>query len=114
MVNLPILRLPNFFKGFVVEYDASGEGLGDFLTQEEQHVTYLIQALKGKSLILSTYEKELLALVMEVRKWRHDLFGQSFRVRNDQQVLKYMLEQPFGIPIQQKWVSKLLGYDFTV
>lgn len=28
--------------------------------------------------------------------------------------MKYLLEQRVGTPAQQKWVTKLLGYDFTV
>jgi hypothetical protein len=77
-------------------------------------LAYLSQGLKGKNLSLSTYEKELLALVMVIRKWRHYLLGQSFKVRTDQQALKYLLEQRISTPAQQNWVSKLLGFDFTV
>lgn len=77
-------------------------------------LAYLSQGLKGKSLNLSTYGKELLALVMAARKWRHYLLAHSFKVRTDQQTLKYFLEQRIGTPAQQKWVSKLLGFDFTM
>jgi hypothetical protein len=82
--------------------------------QEGRPLAYLSQGLKGKNLFLSTYEKELLALVMAVRKWRHYLLGQTFVVRTDQQALKYLLKQRIGTLAQQKWVSKLLGYDFRV
>ena len=64
--------------------------------------------------MLSTYEKELLAGVMAIQKWRHYLVGQRFKVRTDQQALKYLLEQRIRTPAQQKWISKLLGYDFSV
>lgn len=114
VVSPPVLRLPDFIKMFVVECDASGEALGAVLMQEGQPLAYFSQALKGRNLTLSTYEKELLAFVMAVRKWRHYLLGQSFKVRTDQQVLKYLLEQRVGTPSQQKWISKLLGYDFTI
>lgn len=63
--------------------------------------------------MLSTYEKEQLALVMAIQKWRHYLVGQHFKVRIDQQALKHLLEQRIGTPAQQKWTSKLLGYDFS-
>jgi hypothetical protein len=114
MSTPPVLGLTNFSKHFIIECDASGEGIGAVLMQTGQPLAYLSQGLKGKSLSLSTYEKELLALVMAVKKWRHYLLGHSFRVRTDQQALKYLLEQRIGTPAQQKWVSKLLGFDFTV
>jgi hypothetical protein len=114
MSTPPVLGLPDFTKPFIIECDASGDGIGAVLMQIGQPLAYLSQGLKGKSLNLSTYEKELLALVMAIRKWRHYLLGHSFKVRTDQQALKYLLEQRIGTPTQQKWVSKLLGFDFTV
>jgi hypothetical protein len=114
MSTPPVLGLPDFTKPFIIECDASGDGIGAVLMQTGQPLAYLSQGLKGKSLNLSTYEKELLALVMAIRKWRHYLLGHSFKVRTDQQALKYLLEQRIGTPAQQKWVSKLLGFDFTV
>jgi len=114
MSTPPVLGLPDFTKKFIIECDASGAGIGAVLMQNGRPLAYLSQALKGKSLFLSNYEKELLSLVMAVQKWRHYLLGQSFVVRTDQQALKYLWEQRVGTPAQQKWVSKLLGYDFMV
>jgi hypothetical protein len=70
-------------------------------------------ALKGRALLLSTYEKELLALVTSVQKWQPYLLGQSFIVHTDQQSLKFLLEQKVGTNSQHRWASKLLGYDFA-
>ena len=77
-------------------------------------LAYYSQALKGKNLFLSTYEKELLALVLAVKKWRPYLFTTIFTIKTDQQNVKYILEQRVGTPMQQKWISKLLGYHFVV
>lgn len=41
------------------------------------------------------------------------MFGQPFVVEIDQQSLKFLLEQKVETP-QQKWVFKLLGYDFII
>ena len=70
--------------------------------------------LKGKALHLSTYEKELLALVTAVHKWRPYLLGRPFIIKTDHQSLKYILEQRIATPAQQKWLTKLLGYLFVV
>jgi hypothetical protein len=114
MTTPPVLGLPDFIKKFIIECDASEAGIGAVLMQNRRPLAYLSQALKGKSLFISTYEKELLSLVMAVWKWRHYLLGKSFVVRTDQQALKYLLEQRVGTAAHQKWVSKLQGYDFMV
>lgn len=48
--------------------------------------------MKGNKLSLSTYEKELLALVVAVKKWRPYLLGRPFVIKIDDHSLKYMLE----------------------
>lgn len=59
-------------------------------------------------------ENELLALVIVVHKWRTYVLGQSFVVKIDQEVLKFLLEQLVGTESQQKGVAKLMGYDFSI
>uniref|UniRef100_A0A2N9HVX1 Integrase catalytic domain-containing protein n=1 Tax=Fagus sylvatica TaxID=28930 RepID=A0A2N9HVX1_FAGSY len=112
--NPPVLALPNFNKSFVVECDASGYGIGAVLMQESRPIAYYSEGLKGKNLFLSTYEKELLALVLLVKKWRPYLLDKAFVIKTDQQSLKHLLEQRVGTPMQQKWITKLLGYPFVV
>ena len=110
----PCLALPDFCKTFIVECDASGYGIGAVLMQEGRPLAFYSQALKGKVLFLSTYEKELMVLVLVVKKWRPYLFGNTFVIKTNQQSLKHLLEQRIGTPMQQKWISKLLGYHFVV
>ena len=70
--------------------------------------------MKGKSVHLSPYEKELLALVTAMRKWRPYLFGKPFVIKTDHQSLKYFLEQRISTLMQQRWITKLLGYSFII
>jgi hypothetical protein len=110
----PVLALLDFSKTFVIECDASGFGMGAILMQDGRPLAYYNQVLKGKNPFLSTYEKELLTLVLSVKKWRPYLFVTIFTIKTDQQSLKHILEQRVDTPIQQKWISKLLGYHFMV
>jgi len=110
----PVLRLPDFSLPFTIECDACGKGIGAVLMQEGHPIAFLSQALKGQALNLSTYEKELLSLVTAVQKWRPYLLGSSFTVKTDQQALKFLLEQRTATVFQQRWISKLLGYNFVI
>jgi hypothetical protein len=75
---------------------------------------YLSKPLKGRALHMLTYENELFALITAIQKWRPYLLDQTFIVRTNQQSLKFLLEEKVGTPIQKKWITKLLRYDFTV
>ena len=82
--------------------------------QDQKPIAFHSQVLKGRSLVLSTYEKEFLAVVVAVQKWRHYLVGKPFVIKTDQQSVKYLLDQRVGTRAQQRWITKLLGYNFLV
>lgn len=114
MTTPPVLALPDFNLPFVVETDASGEGLGAVLMQKGHPISFISKALSGKNLTLSAYEKELLAIVMAVQKWQPYLSVKPFVIRTDHQSLKYLLDSRVSTPFQQKWLSKLAGLDYTI
>lgn len=89
-------------------------GLGVMLMQNKRPIAYLRKGISNRNLGLSIYEKELLALVTEVGKWRHYLEGHRFIIKTDRQSLKYLLEQMIATPLQQKWLSKLLDLSYEI
>lgn len=91
MVLAPVLQLLDFSKTFVVE--TSYKGLGAVLMQERHPLAYIRKPLSNENLRLSIYEKELLAILLAVEKWRSYLIHSQFIIRIDQNSLKYLLEQ---------------------
>lgn len=49
-----------------------------------------------------------------LRIWRPYLLGQQFVIQTDQRSLKYLLEQKIATLEQQKWMVKLMGYDYEI
>ncbi|RVW33015.1 Retrovirus-related Pol polyprotein from transposon 17.6, partial [Vitis vinifera] len=114
MTTIPVLALPNCSQLFIVETDASGYGLGVVLMQSHRPVAYFSQVLSARERQKSIYERELMAIVLAVQKWRHYLLDRHFIVRTDQSSLKFLLEQRIVNESYQKWAAKLFGYDFEI
>ncbi|KAL1224617.1 putative mitochondrial protein [Cardamine amara subsp. amara] len=114
LCEAPVLALPRFDQPFVVETDACTHGIGAVLMQNGHPLAYISRHLKGKQLHLSIYEKELLAVIFAVQKWRHYLLPNHFFIKTDQRSLKYLLEQRLNTPIQQQWLPKLMEFSYEI
>jgi hypothetical protein len=114
MCKAPVLTTPDFTKTFIVECDASGNGIGAVLMQEGRPLAFESRSLKGKDLHKPIYEKEMMEILHALKKWHPYLIGRHFKVKTDHDSLKYFLEQRLSSEEQQKWVTKILGYDFEI
>jgi hypothetical protein len=112
--NAPVLALPNFSKQFHIETDASGSGIGAVLMQDGHPLAYISKALSPKSRGLSTYEKEYMAILMAVQRWRPYLQHGEFVIHTDQKSLSLLADQRLHTEWQQKVFTKLLGLQYKV
>jgi hypothetical protein len=66
----PVLQLPDFYKPFIVECDASSTGFGVVLHQENGPIAYFSHMIAPRHAKLVAYERELIGLVTTVKHWR--------------------------------------------
>lgn len=114
MTQAPVLAMPNFSKPFVLETDACDKGMGAVLMQKGRPLAFLSKPFSSKQLGLSTYEKEFLAILMAISKWRPYLQNSHFIIKTDHESLKHLLEQRITSHLQQKGMTKLLGLSYYI
>lgn len=114
MTSAPVLALPNFQLPFALETDASNTGIGVVLLQANHPVAYLSKALNARNQTLSAYEKECLAILLAIEKWRPYLQHREFEIRTDHQSLLHLAEQRLHTPLQHKAFVKLMGLQFKL
>ena len=76
--------------------------------QEGRPIAFESRSIKGKYLQKAIYEKEMLAILHALKKWRPYLMGRHLKVKNDHDSLKHFLEQRLSSEEKQKWVTKML------
>nr|GEU31244.1 hypothetical protein [Tanacetum cinerariifolium] len=114
MVKASMLALPNFEQEFVVETNASGKGIRSMLCQNGHPIAYWSKTLSAKHQALSTYDKEFLAVVATLDKWKGYLLDRRFKIKTYHFSVKYMLNQKLTSLFQFKWMPKLLRYDYEI
>ena len=105
--SCPVLAFPDFTQPFVLECDASREGIGVVLMQGGHPIAFKSRKLLPHERLYPIYDKEMLAIMHALAKFRQYLLGNTFRVRTDHNSLRLFLEQKQLQERQQKWISKI-------
>jgi hypothetical protein len=93
MCSTPILELPDFTKTFVLECDASRNGIGVVLMQYGGPLAFTRKQLSERHLGQSIYEKEMLSILHAMDLWHPYFLGHFFQIKIDHQSLKYFPEK---------------------
>ena len=118
----PVLGYPDFSREFILEIDASLNGLGTILSQQGKDgqisvIAYASCSLHPSKRSMCNYSSaklELLALKWAVtEKFRDYLLGSQFQVYTDNNPLAYVMESKLGAS-QIWWLSELALFDFVI
>lgn len=118
LVAAPILSCPDFTKPFVIACDASGVGLGAVLSQHSEHgevvVAYGSRSLTAQEQKYSATERECLAVIWAIERFRPYVEGTKFTVITDHYSLLWLnnLKDPQGR--LARWALRLQPYDFQL
>jgi hypothetical protein len=93
MITFPILSLLYFTQPFVLESDASSEGIGEVLMHNRHPIYFECRNLRESKKIYTIYYKDMLAIMHALSKFRQYLVGGCFVVRIDHKNLRYFLEE---------------------
>ena len=90
-----VLATLDFTKTFIVECDVLGNGISIILMQEGRPISFESHPIKGNTLHKPIYEKEMLAILHALKKWRPYLMGRHFKVKIDHDSLKYFWNKDY-------------------
>ena len=120
ITSAPVLVFPDYNKPFLLETDASKEGLGAVLSQKQDDGRYHPVAFGSRTLTQSeknyhSSKLEFLALKWSVTEhFKEYLAYAPFTVCTDNNPLTYVLTTPNLDATGHQWVGALASYEFSL
>ncbi|XP_024037598.1 uncharacterized protein LOC112097214, partial [Citrus clementina] len=115
LTSSPIIQAPNWKLPFELMCDASDYAVGAVLGQRVDRIPHVIyyasMTLNDAQLNYSTTEKEMLAVVFALEKFRSYLIGCKIIVFTDHAALKYLLTKKDAKARLIRWVLLLQEFD---
>jgi hypothetical protein len=114
----PILRGPDWTLPFHISSDASDTAIGAVLGQEEDHLPYAIYFINKNmtpaELNYTVTEKEFLAVIYVINKFRHYISGYSTFFHTDHLAIKYLMNKPITNARVTRWLLLLQEFDIAI
>lgn len=118
MSTAPVLRDPNWDLSFQISSDASDTAIGAVLGQEEDKkpyaIYYISKNLSPAELNYTVTEKEFLAVIDVVNKFRHYITGYPVVLYTDHSAIKYLANKPITNGRVTRWMILLQEFDITI
>ncbi|XP_020203761.1 uncharacterized protein LOC109789258 [Cajanus cajan] len=118
LISAPVITAPNWQFGFELMCDASDYAIGAVLGQRKEKVFHVIhyasKVLNDTQANYATTEKELLAIVYALEKFRAYLIGSKIIVFTDHAAIKYLLTKSDSKPRLIRWILLLQEFDLEI
>jgi len=113
-----LLYLPDMTKEFIIQTDASDFAIGAILLQEVDEVRHPVwfasRTLRPAEINYSTFQKEILAVLWAIEKFKGFVEYSHFTLETDHQAISWLnrIKDPTGR--LARWFMQLQMFDFTV
>ncbi|GFU15264.1 retrovirus-related Pol polyprotein from transposon 297 [Trichonephila clavipes] len=118
LASPPVLKPADGTKPFVIRTDASSVALGAVLLQgekdEEHPIEYASRLLSSSERNYSITEREALAVIWALEKFRGYVEGQTIRLSSDHQPLKWLLSLKSPTGRLARWALQIQSYNLTI
>ncbi|BBG92801.1 transposable element gene [Prunus dulcis] len=118
LTTAPVIMAPDWELPFEIMCDASDYAIGAVLGQRKNKLLHVIhyasRTLNDAQLNYATTEKELLAVVFALDKFRSYLLGAKVIVYTDHAALKFLLAKKEAKPRLIRWVLLLQEFDIEI
>ena len=118
LISVPIIQPPDWSLPFEIMCGACDYAVGVVLgqTKDKQHhaITYASKTLIGPQLNYATTEKQLLALVFAIDKFRSYIVGAKVIIYTDHAALKYLLTKTDDKPRLIRWILLLQEFNLEI
>ncbi|CAM8999998.1 unnamed protein product [Rhodiola kirilowii] len=119
LTSTPIIRAPDWTQPFEIMCDASsdyavGAVLGQRMDKKPVAIYYALRTLDAAQGNYSTTEKELLAVVFALEKFRSYLLGAKVIVYSDHAAIRYLMKKKEAKPRLIRWILLLQEFDVEI
>ncbi|MGL5708157.1 MAG: RNase H-like domain-containing protein, partial [Aeromonas sp.] len=118
ILNKKTLKLPMPNSELIVTTDASdiavGATIGQRVGHEESIISYFSKTLSEQQRRYSATEKELLAIVLTLKRFRHLLLGRKITLQTDHKALTYLFSMKNQNAKLMRWALMIQEYDITI
>lgn len=120
LCQAPTLAFPSNNETFILDTDASENGMGAVLSQrmknnEERVISYASNKFSSTQKNYCATRRELLAVITYLKMFRHYLVGRKFIVRTDHESLIWLLNWKNPTSKQYfAWIEQIMEYDFQI
>lgn len=117
ITNAPILKYYDVNKDVTIQVDASPNGLGAVLLQDERPVAYASRSLSQAQQNYAQIEKEMLAITFGCERFHDYIFGKKLvTVHSDHKPLEFILKKPLYQAPQrlQRMILRTQKYSINV